>query len=247
MGFKKTQKMRRGKRRGRNLQAAAEKVEGPLAMGKIALCDFRDDRTQVAAVHFFCGQDEPFNPQTRITGWRSQLADDQELWRQICRGDAGAFEAFYRENAPRLQAFLRQVVGNPQAAEDVMQETFIEIWNRPNRFQPDRGSLCAYLYGIGRKRAAEWWRKQGPRDLGAENNVGACQTETISVVGDAFRRLSEEQRTLLWLREVEGQSYAELAETLEIPIGTVRSRLFAAREALRKIWQSTRQNRREGA
>jgi RNA polymerase sigma-70 factor (ECF subfamily) len=57
---------------------------------------------------------------------------------------------------------------------------------------------------------------------------------------DAFRRLPEEQRSLLWLREVEGHSYSELAETLEIPVGTVKSRLFATREALRKIWQSPR-------
>jgi DNA-directed RNA polymerase specialized sigma24 family protein len=52
-------------------------------------------------------------------------------------------------------------------------------------------------------------------------------------------RLPEDQRSLLWLREVEGRSYAELAEILEIPVGTVRSRLFAAREALRKIWHGT--------
>ena len=69
--------------------------------------------------------------------------------------------------------------------------------------------------------------------------MSVCQTETVSIVGDAFRRLAEEQRVLLWLREVEGQSYAELALILEVPLGTVRSRLFAAREALRKIWLNT--------
>ena len=57
-----------------------------------------------------------------------------------------------------------------------------------------------------------------------------------SIVHDVLARLGEEQRMLLWLREVEGHSYAELAEILEIPLGTVRSRLSAAREALRKIW-----------
>ena len=56
---------------------------------------------------------------------------------------------------------------------------------------------------------------------------------------DALRRLPPDQRTLLWLREVEGQSYSELAAILGIPIGTVRSRLFAAREALRTIWNQT--------
>ena len=69
------------------------------------------------------------------------------------------------------------------------------------------------------------------------------------MVGDAFGRLPEEQRSLLWLREVEGQSYAELAVILEVPVGTVKSRLFAAREALRRIWRTgvTAGGRGEGA
>jgi RNA polymerase sigma-70 factor (ECF subfamily) len=167
------------------------------------------------------------------------LPDDRQTWERIHRGDAQAFDEFYRQNAPRLELFLRHMVGNPQAAEDIMQDTFTQIWTRPNGFQPERGTLRAYLFGIGRKRAAEWWRKQGGRDV-TESDRTACRTETASAMEDAFRRLPEDQRSLLWLREVEGQSYAELAEILEIPVGTVRSRLFAAREALRKIWQSPR-------
>ena len=85
------------------------------------------------------------------------------------------------------------------------------------------------------------WRRQKPSEEATEDRAGTSPTEIHSIVGDAFGRLPEEQRILLWLREVEGQSYAELAVTLEIPVGTVRSRLFAAREALRKIWQSKRQ------
>lgn len=148
-----------------------------------------------------------------------------------------AFNTFYREYAPRLQVYLRKVVGNAHAAEDIVQDTFTQIWNRPNGFKPERGTLRAYLFGIGRKRAAEWWRKQPSVDQLTDDRMVACQAETSSIVGDAFGRLSEDQRTLLWLREVEGQSYAELALILEIPVGTVRSRLFAAREALRRIWQ----------
>ena len=58
-------------------------------------------------------------------------------------------------------------------------------------------------------------------------------------MADAFQRLPAEQRTLLWLREIEGQSYAELAVIFDIPIGTVRSRLFMARQALQQIWIGT--------
>jgi RNA polymerase sigma-70 factor (ECF subfamily) len=173
------------------------------------------------------------------------LAGDQELWRLICRGDAEAFDGFYRENAPRLQAFLRHIVRSPQAAEDITQEVFTKLWSRPNGFEPERGTLRAYLYGIGRKRAAEWWRQQSPEGAAAETETNTSQTETISIVGDVFARLSLDQRTLLWLREVEGHSYKELAQGLEIPVGTVRSRLFVARESLRKIWMTTRQISKE--
>ena len=172
-------------------------------------------------------------------GWRRGLGDDRELWQLIRSGDDRAFDSFYRANAERLQAFLRRVVGNQQAAEDLMQETFTQIWRRPNGFEPERGSLRTYLFGIGRKRAAEWWRKQGPRASEAEESESRCATETASAVNEALQKLPEEQRTLLWLREVEGQSYAELAQILAIPVGTVRSRLFAAREALRKIWHGS--------
>lgn len=167
------------------------------------------------------------------------MADDRELWERICRGDTTAFDVWYRALGPKLEVFLRQVLGNRQAAEDVMQETFAQIWQRPNGFEPNRGTLRAYLFGAGRKRAAEWWRKQGEVNTPVRSERAECKTETASLIGDAFARLPEEQRTLMWLREVEGQSYAELAEILEIPVGTVRSRLFASREELRKIWQAT--------
>jgi RNA polymerase sigma factor (sigma-70 family) len=117
------------------------------------------------------------------------LADDRELWKRISQGNADSFDAFYRENAPRLQVFLRQFIGDRQAAEDIVQETFTQIWNRPSGFHPERGTLRAYVYGIARKRAADWWRKQGPSDRASEDRVSVCKTETVLIVGDAFRRL----------------------------------------------------------
>ena len=168
------------------------------------------------------------------------MASDQELWQQICHGDTNAFDVFYRLNAPSLQAFLRHIVGNQQSAEDISQETFTLLWQRPNGFKPERGTLRGYLYGIARKRAAEWCRRKAPQSAVVSDEAGPSQTETALVIADALRRLPEEQRALLWLREVEGQRYDELAEIFEIPVGTVRSRLFAAREALRNIWHGLR-------
>jgi RNA polymerase sigma-70 factor (ECF subfamily) len=123
-----------------------------------------------------------------------------------------------------------------------MQETFTQMWKSPNGFRPELGSLRAYVFGIGRKRAAEWWRK---RQRSAEEEPEKQREEvaepaaSFSAIEDALERLGEEQQSLLWLREVEGQSYAELSEILQIPVGTVKSRLFAAREELRRIWHSS--------
>ncbi len=66
-------------------------------------------------------------------------------------------------------------------------------------------------------------------------------SEMRSILADALDRLTVDERSILWLREIEGRSYAELAAILDIPVGTVRSRLFAARQALREIWHSAPQ------
>ena len=167
------------------------------------------------------------------------MPDDRDVWERIGRGDALAFDALYRTHAPKLELFLRQILRSRQAAEDVMQETFAQIWKNPNGFEATRGTLRAYLFGAARKRPSEWWRKHGgARNREVGNEPAEHKTETASLIADAFARLPEEQQTLIWLREVEGQSYAELAVILEIPVGTVRSRLFTAREALRTVWHA---------
>ncbi len=152
--------------------------------------------------------------------------------------DPEAFDAVYRENAPRLRAFLRQIVGSVQTADDLTQDIFTQLWRKPDAFDPARGSVRAYLFGIGKHRAAEWWRRSRPESPLADDRCTACSLERGSVIADALNHLPEDQRTLLWLREVEGQSYAELAAILDIPVGTVRSRLFMARGALRAVWLS---------
>jgi RNA polymerase sigma-70 factor (ECF subfamily) len=125
---------------------------------------------------------------------------------------------------------------NKQVADDVIQETFVQVWRRPNGFDPERGTLRAYLFGTARKLAASWNRRQKPtEELKHELQVHDC-VEASSMIADALDRLEPDQRMVLWLREVEGHSYSELSEILDIPIGTVRSRLYAARESLRSVW-----------
>jgi RNA polymerase sigma-70 factor, ECF subfamily len=164
------------------------------------------------------------------------VTEDRKVWKQICDGDVAAFHALYREQAPRLFAFVRRMTGNTHAAEDILQETFAEFWKRPARYNPDFGSLRAWLFGIARKQVSAWWRKQETVPTDTEEPATPSYVEISSILQDAMDRLPHQQRLLLWLREVEGQSYEELAGILDVPLGTIRSRLFAAREALRKVW-----------
>ena len=175
------------------------------------------------------------------------MLDDRELWKRISAGDAEAFEAWYRETAPRLRAFLRHCTGSVHSADDLMQDIYTQIWHRPQQFDPERGTLSAWLLGIARKQAAEWWRKQRPTDSmdqdepAMEDEPSQPLSEMRSILADALERLTVDERSIIWLREIEGRSYAELAAILDIPLGTVRSRLFAARQALREIWHSAPQ------
>jgi RNA polymerase sigma-70 factor, ECF subfamily len=89
------------------------------------------------------------------------LADDRELWERICRGDAYAFDKVYRAHAPKLEVFLRKILDDQQAAEDVMQETFTQIWQRPNGFEPGRGTLRAYVFGRWAKTRCRMVAKAG--------------------------------------------------------------------------------------
>ena len=66
-------------------------------------------------------------------------ADDRELWERISPGDIRSFDGFYQECAPRLLNFLRQMMGSQQAAEDITQDAFLQLWRRPNGFDPTEG------------------------------------------------------------------------------------------------------------
>ena len=152
--------------------------------------------------------------------------------------DRDTVDAIYRRDGPSIRSFLRHCLSDPRAADDVLQETFLELWRKPGGYDPSRGSVRQFLFGVARRRAAQWRR----------DNPLARIPETAAVVQfvpdpgesaaikDALRQLDDDERALLWLREVEGYSYDELATVLDVPLGTVKSRLFSARAGLRRVW-----------
>lgn len=192
----------------------------------------RSAEFSILNTNFFLVQNEYHNRKAM-----SPTRGNSTSWNWLRAGDREAFERFYQDHAAALQKFLRRSLGDPKAAEDIAQDAFLQLWQRPNGFNPDRGSPRAYLFGIAARRAADWWRRR-PSDSTPQPARPDRQHNLFLLLEDALDQVDAEKRTLLWLREVEGYSYQELAEMLAIPVGTVRSRLFAAREQLRRVWEA---------
>lgn len=141
----------------------------------------------------------------------------------------------YQEQGSSVRRFLTLVLGNHSVADELTQETFLHLWRQPTAFDASKGGIRNYLFGVARKKAADWWRRNGRRP--AVPQEPAPPSADSLLVRDAFERLPAESKTILWLREVEGYSYDELSGILGVPVGTVRSRLHHARQLLRSIWK----------
>ena len=142
---------------------------------------------------------------------------------------------------PRLRRYARAMVGNRAAADDLVQDTLERAWSRLAQWQVG-SDLRAWLFGIMHNLRVDQLRRPGlnTQPMGEEEfevPIRATQSDylELSDLEVALARLPEEQRAVLLLVALEEMSYEEVARTLEIPLGTVMSRLSRGRERLRLI------------
>ena len=192
----------------------------------------------------------------------SQVQTDAELLRLMLAGDEEAFAALYRRRQGGVFRFALQMSGSEALAEDVVQEVFMVLMRDGGNFDPTRGSLAAYLYGIARNhvlRAFERERSLVPLDADDGDSNEAPHENLIShfdPLGDLTRgemveklrqavlALPAHYREALVLCELHELSYADAAGALNCAVGTVRSRLHRARAMLA---EKMRGREREGA
>ena len=178
-------------------------------------------------------------------------ASDLSLVRRVQRGDKGAFDALVLKYQHKLVKLVMRYVRNPAEAEDIAQEAFIKAYRALPQFRGD-SAFYTWLYRIAINTAknAVVSRERSPieyeldrnnqessdmqgRMKDAETPEGLVLTEEIrSTVNAAIEALPEDLRTAIVLRELEGLSYEEIAAAMACPVGTVRSRIFRAREAI---------------
>lgn len=179
---------------------------------------------------------------------RARDQEDADLLRRSAAGDEEAFSTFFRRRQQSVYRFALHMSGSPVTAEEVTQEVFMTLIREPASYDPARGSVAAFLYGVARNHVLRIQKKErrftefshvGEEDgeIASENpDPGAelIRAHEITRVRRAILRLPPPYREVVVLCELEEMSYVEAAEVLGCPVGTVRSRLHRARSLLRQ-------------
>jgi RNA polymerase sigma-70 factor (ECF subfamily) len=177
---------------------------------------------------------------------------DELLFKRLAAGDEEAFRALYRRHHGPLYRFVLHMTGRTEAAEEVVQETFMVLIRGSGKFDPGRGELAGFLFGIARNHVHRFLDadgryqglpEEGPEALaghgpasfhpdGADPTARLIQSETVAQVRRAVLSLPERYREVVTLCDLEEMEYERAASILNCPVGTVRSRLNRAREML---------------
>ena len=159
------------------------------------------------------------------------------------RGDREAFAALFDHFAPRVKSYLMRLGATPEAAEDLAQEALLTVWRRAASFDPDRAAASTWIFTIARNLRIDLARRDGrvlpradPSDFGADPLVpdqalSASQTEDR--IGRALAELPQEQARVVALAFFADKPHSEIATVLQLPLGTVKSRLRLAMARLR--------------
>jgi len=194
---------------------------------------------------------------------------DKELVKRVQKGDRVAFDLLVLRYQHKIHGLVTRYVRSPEEVEDVVQEAFIKAYRAIARFRGD-SAFYTWLYRIAVNTSKNHLMSESRRPRGVdidaddlefgeisdalrdtEDPEGALRRDQLhDVVNRALMDLPEDLRTALTLREFDGLSYEQIATVMECPVGTVRSRIFRAREAvdeqIRPLMERRRASRVEG-
>lgn len=186
-----------------------------------------------------------------VQGEVSEANVDQLLVERVQKGDKRAFDLLIQKYQHRIVSLVSRYVSDPSEAQDVAQEAFIKAYRAVKRFRGE-SAFYTWLYRIAINTAKNWIVAKNRRPPGSDIDAVDAEQYAISdrlrenstpenellreeierTVFATIAKLPDDLRTAIILREMDGMSYEEIALTMECPIGTVRSRIFRAREAI---------------
>jgi RNA polymerase sigma-70 factor (ECF subfamily) len=177
---------------------------------------------------------------------------DRYIVERMSRGDGDALASLYDRHARMVYALALRMLGDPSDAEDVAQEVFVQAWRSASSYDAGRGAVAAWLVVMARSRALDRLRRRrgttdssGPETLdrlpaaALPQDVRVDLADTATRIRAALRGLPFLQRTAIELAFFDGLSHAEVAERLEQPLGTVKTRIRLGLSKLREALAGT--------
>lgn len=164
------------------------------------------------------------------------------LLRVAERRDKAAFEQLYRYLAPRLRSYMMSVGTASDLADDLVQETLAEVWRKAAQYRPNKAAVSTWVFAIGRNLRIDRFRKVRSFELSqevlpeyepAEQIDYGRQLDALDML-ERMNRLPHEQFQVLQLSYVEGLSQSEISKRLDLPLGTVKSRVRLAFARIRQ-------------
>ena len=183
----------------------------------------------------------------------SNESTDKELVKRVQKGDKGAFDLLVLKYEHKIVNLVMRYVRDPETALDISQEAFIKAYRALPRFRGD-SAFYTWLYRIAVNTAKNHLAAQRRRPMDIELDLQdpdqyglhaklketdtpeavSLSDELQEILERAIQALPDDLRTAIVLRELDGMSYEEIAQTMDCPVGTVRSRIFRARDAISK-------------
>jgi RNA polymerase sigma factor (sigma-70 family) len=170
------------------------------------------------------------------------------IGRVAAHGDRDAFKLLFEHFAPRVKGLLMKIGTDADTAEEIAQSTLLAVWRKAAQFDPSSGGAAAWIFTIARNLRIDAARRAGRQaradqpgliddadDIADSPEILMTRGEDVSRVAAALLRLSEEQSRVVRMSFIEERPHAEIAESLGIPLGTVKSRIRLAMSRLRDL------------
>lgn len=174
---------------------------------------------------------------------------DDALILRVAEGDRAAFAALFQTYAAKVKSYLLRLGAPPAAAEDIAQDAMVSLWRRAASFDPAKAKASTWIFVIARnawidrlrrEKVELAYREVSPVSEESDDEApddAAVRLQTERQVAAALATLSEEQRQVVRLSFFEDRPHGEIAETLSLPLGTVKSRLRLALIKLKAQWE----------
>lgn len=175
------------------------------------------------------------------------LFDDIDVMRRITARDQQAFQALYQEYGKAVYSLAYRIIQNSSLAEEVTQDAFLKVWHHKSEWDPNKGKLKSWLLAIAHFTAIDRLRQENRQPHLHPNSIEDVEETTLMLRAESLwqdgtvlrllvSQLPPEQAAMIELAFFRGMSHSEIASTLHIPLGTVKTRLRNGIQRLRQLW-----------